>query len=383
MNYFWLLAKRGTIRYGACDMSENPSSVLEQFHQLLAAAVEAGASDIHIKAGAPVRFRVSGELADVEAPEPDEQWLADLAKQIAPPLAQKRFEEQGEADFAYESPGTGRQRVNLFTQRGKRVFAFRMVKEHIVTLAELNLPPVVQHLAEKTNGLILVAGATGSGKSTTLAAMIEHVNLREKRHVVTLEDPIEYVFRDKMSVIEQREVGIDTGTFATGLKHVLRQDPDVIMIGEMRDAESFSAAMRAVNTGHLVISTLHSTRAAQTITRVLEFFEASEHEHARRQIAAGLLAVVCQELVHDVTGMLRPAVEVMVNNETIRGLIENGKLEALPQAIERGAQSGMQTFNQALMALVNERLITQETALRHSPNPEALRMNFKGIFSQI
>jgi twitching motility protein PilT len=364
-------------------MSENPSAILEEFHHILAAAVESGASDIHIKSGSPIRFRINGELADVDAPAPTEEWLVGLAKQIASPLARKRFEEEGEADFAYESPGAGRHRVNLFTQRGHPVLALRIVKEQIATLKELNLPPIVQQLADKPHGLILVAGATGSGKSTTLAAMIEHMNQRSKRHIITLEDPIEYIFRDKLCVIEQREIGIDTLSFAAGLKHVMRQDPDVIMIGEMRDAESFAAAMRAVNTGHLVISTLHSTRATQTITRVLEFFDAVEHEHTRRQIAAGLLAVICQELVHDITGMQRPAVEVMINNETVRGLIENGKLEALQQAIERGSGSGMQTYNQALMQLITERLITEETALKHSPNPEALRMNFKGIFSQI
>jgi len=364
-------------------MSETPDTVLEEFHHILAAAVESGASDIHIKSGSPVRFRINGELADVDCPEPAETWLASLIKQIALPLAQKRIEEEGEADFAYESPGAGRHRVNVFTQRGRRVIALRIVKENVATLEALNLPPVVKQLAEKSHGLILVAGATGSGKSTTLAAMLEHMNSRVKKHIVTLEDPIEYVFRDKMCVIEQREIGIDTMSFAAGLKHVLRQDPDVIMIGEMRDAESFSAAMRAVNTGHLVISTLHSTRATQTVTRVLEFFEASEHEHMRRQIAAGLLAVVCQELLHDVTGMQRPTVEVMINNETVRGLIENGKLEGLQQAIERGGGSGMQTFNQSLLQMIQERVITQETALKHSPSPEALRMNFKGIFSNI
>lgn len=364
-------------------MTQNPSPVLEQFHQILGAAVESGASDIHIKSGSPIRFRISGELRDIDAPEPTEEWLTALTEQIASPLARKRFEEEGEADFAYEAPGAGRQRVNLFTQRGRRVFALRIVKEHIATLAQLNLPPIVQQLAEKPHGLLLVAGATGSGKSTTLAAMLEQINTRHRRHIVTLEDPIEFVFKDKLSVVEQREIGIDTLSFSAGLKHVMRQDPDIIMIGEMRDAESFSAAMRAVNTGHLVISTLHSTRATQTVTRVLEFFEAGEHEHTRRQIAAGLLAVICQDLVLDVTGVLRPAVEVMINNETVRGLIENGKLEALQQAIEKGTAQGMQTFNQSLMGLLKEGTITQETALKHSPNPEALRMNFKGIFSQI
>jgi twitching motility protein PilT len=378
-----LLANCAGFGYTMPTMSETSPSILEQFHAILVAAVESGASDIHIKSGSPIRFRVNGELMDTDSAEPTEEWLAALSQQIASPLARKRFDEEGETDFAYESPGAGRHRVNLFTQRGRRVLALRLVKENVATLEQLNLPPIVKQLAEKSHGLILVAGATGSGKSTTLAAMLEYMNSRVKKHIITLEDPIEYIFHDKMSVVEQREIGIDTLSFAAGLKHVLRQDPDVIMIGEMRDAESFAAAMRAVNTGHLVISTLHSTRAAQTITRVLEFFEAAEHEHMRRQIAAGLLAVICQELVHDVTGNQRPAVEILINNETVRGLIENGKLEGLPQAIERGTGSGMQTFNQALMGLIQERLITQETALEHSPSPEALRMNFKGIFSNI
>ncbi len=199
-------------------MSENPSSILEQFHRILGAAVEAGASDIHIKSGAPIRFRIGGELVDVDSPEPTEEWLVALAKEIAPALGRKRFEETGEADFAYEAPGAGRHRVNLFTQRGRRVLALRIVKEHISTLAELHLPPIVEQLAEKRLGLILVAGPTGSGKSTTLAAMIEQMNSRSKRHIITLEDPIEFMFRDKMSVIEQREIGIDTLTFGSGLK---------------------------------------------------------------------------------------------------------------------------------------------------------------------
>lgn len=359
----------------------DPDAPLEDFHRILAAAVQSGASDVHMKSGSPVRFRVNQELVEVDCPPPTEEWLAALAGKIASPIAQKRLAEQGETDFAYEHPGVGRHRVNFFMQRGKHVLALRIVKTVIPTIAGLNLPDIARQLAEKSNGLILVAGATGNGKSTTLAAMAEHINVHFKKHIITLEDPIEYIFQDKLSVIEQREIGIDTLSFGAGLKNVLRQDPDVIMIGEMRDAESFAAAMRAVNTGHLVISTLHSDRAAQSIMRVLEFFDQAEHEHVRRQLAAGLAGVICQQLLHDVNDHLRPVLEVLINNETVRSLIEKGKLEALPAAMERGSASGMQTFNQSLLQMLHDGLITQETALKHSPSPEALRMNFKGIFS--
>jgi len=364
-------------------MSDTPASVLEEFHRILAAAVQSGASDVHIKSDAPVRFRVNREIIDVDCPPPTSEWITALARVIASPLARKRLADEGEADFAYETPGAGRYRVNLFTQRGRQVLALRVVKASIPTIVGLNLPDVVRQLAERSHGLVLVAGATGSGKSTTLAAMIEHVNRHFKKHIITLEDPIEYIFQDSQSVIEQREIGIDTLSFGAGLKNVLRQDPDVIMIGEMRDAESFAAAMRAVNTGHLVISTVHSTRAAQTITRVLEFFEPVEHEHVRRQLAAGLLGVVCQDLLLDAGEQLRPAVEVLLVNETVRGLVESGKLDALHTAIERGAGTGMQTFNQSLLDLIQKGFISQEVALQHSPSPEALRMNFKGIFHTV
>ncbi|MGB8356340.1 MAG: PilT/PilU family type 4a pilus ATPase [Chthoniobacteraceae bacterium] len=361
-------------------MSETNTAILEEFHRILTAAVECGASDVHIKSGAPVRFRLNTEIIDVDCPQPTAEWLKALTAVIASQLAQKRLADEGEADFAYEAPGVGRYRVNLFTQRGRLALALRLVKGNIPSISLLNLPDVVRQLAETSHGLILVSGATGSGKSTTLAAMLEYINEHFKKHIITLEDPIEYIFQDKQSVIEQREIGIDTQSFGAGLKHVLRQDPDIIMIGEMRDAESFAAAMRAVNTGHLVISTVHSTRATQTLTRVLEFFEPVEHDHVRRQLAAGLVGVICQELLQDAEGKLRPALEIMLNNEMMRNLIEAGKLEALITTMEKSASAGMRTFNQSLLELLQEGLITQEIALRHSPQPEALRMNFKGIF---
>jgi pilus retraction protein PilT len=364
-------------------MSDSDTSphFLEDFHRILAAAVQSGASDIHLKGDSPVRFRVHRDLVEVDCPQPTDEWISALGERIASPLARQRFAEQGEADFAYEHTGVGRHRVNFFLQRGRPVLALRIVKATIPTFSGLNLPPVTKELAERSHGLILVAGATGNGKSTTLAAMVEHINAHFRKHIITLEDPIEYIFSDKLSVVEQREIGLDTMSFAAGLKHVLRQDPDVIMIGEMRDAESFQAAMRAVNTGHLVISTLHSSRASQAITRVLEFFDTAEHEQVRRQLAAGLSAVLCQQLLTDSKEQMRPVVEVLVNNETVRGTIESGKLETLSAAMERGQSVGMQTFNQALLDMIKQGTISQEAAMKHSPNPEALRMNFKGIFS--
>jgi twitching motility protein PilT len=361
-------------------MNEASVSILETFHGILHAAVESGASDVHLKSSGAVKFRINGELTDVDCTPPTEEWLAGLAQAIAPPVALKRFAAEYETDFAYEAQGQWRFRVNIFTQRGRLVFAMRHVKAAVPDFTGLHLPDSVRLLAEKPHGLVLVAGATGSGKSTTLAAMIGHINANFKRHIITLEDPIEYVFEDGQSVVEQREIGIDTLSFDAGLKNVLRQDPDIIMLGELRDAESFAAAIRAVNTGHLVLTTLHSTRAVQTITRVLEFFPPAEHEQVRRQLAAGLLGIVCQELVKDVNGLLRPAVEVLLNNETVRGLIEGARMDALPTAIETGVEAGMQTFNHSLNRMLQEKVITQETALAHSPNPDALRMNLQGIF---
>ena len=222
--------------------------------------------------------------------------------------------------------------------------------------------------------------STGSGKSTTLAAMIEYINANFKLHIITLEDPIEFVFEDNQSVVEQREIGLDTLSFQAGLKHILRQDPDVIMIGELRDVVSISAAMSSADTGHLVLATLHTTNAPQAIGRILDFFPANDRDQARRQLAATLQAVVCQRLVGTVDGGVTPAIEVMINTPTVRKLIEESRFEKLGAAIETGTDEGMINFNQHLYALVQEGRVTQEEALASASNPQALEMNFKGIF---
>jgi len=225
-----------------------------------------------------------------------------------------------------------------------------------------------------------VAGSTGSGKSTTLAAMVEHVNNNFKRHVITLEDPIEFVFEDNQCVIEQREVGLDTQSFHHALKHVLRQDPDIIMIGEMRDDISFAAAMSSADTGHLVISTLHTTTAAQSVTRILDFFKAEEREQIRRQLAGTLRAVVCQRMVPSLNGRMVPAMEIMINSPMVRKLIEENRLDKLSAAIETGGDDGMISFNQSLFNLVKTGKVSEKEALAKATNPQALEMNFKGIF---
>ncbi len=361
-------------------MTADIPAALEELRHILTGAVAAGASDVHLKGDGPVVFRVNGALVEVDCAQPDEDWMSAIAAAITTPMVRKRLEENCEADFSYECEGIGRFRVNLFKQRARLVCAMRLVKSSIRSIAELHLPDIVKELAGKPNGLILVAGSTGCGKSTTLAAIIEQINSQFKKHIITLEDPIEYVFADKCSRIEQREIGIDTFSFAAGLKNVLRQDPDVVMIGEMRDAESFTAAMRAVNTGHLVISTLHTNGAAQSIIRVLEFFRPEEHEQLRRQLAEGLLAVVCQKLVRGANDQLLPAVEILINTPSVRELLASGQLDTLPAAIESGGEMGMQSFNQALYKMVQENKISREEAIAQAPNPEALKMNFKGIF---
>jgi twitching motility protein PilT len=353
---------------------------MELFNRILTIAVEGGASDIHIKLDCPVVFRMNRQLVCVECPTPTEEWLNKVVEQIVPKHAQKRLDEHREVDFSYFIHGVGRFRTNVFQQRGSFAIAMRYVKTKVPDFATLGLPEQLKKIAESHRGIVLLSGTTGSGKSTTLAAMIEHVNENSKKHIITLEDPIEYVFEDNQSVIEQREIGLDTGSFATGLKHILRQDPDLIMVGEMRDSTSFAAAMSAADTGHLILSTLHTTNAAQSVGRILDFFTADEREQVRRQLAGTLKAVVCQRMVATVNGTMTPAVEILINTPIVRKLIEENRLEKLSVAIETGTDDGMQNFNQHLLQLVKDGKVTEKEALSKASNPAALEMNFRGIF---
>jgi len=350
------------------------------FQRILQTAIQGGASDIHVKIGTPIVFRINRQLVAIEAPTPTEEWMNKIVETMVPKHASKRLETEREVDFSYYLPGIGRFRTNLFQQRGQFCLAMRYVKTNVPSFEELGLLPILRSIASSARGIVLVSGATGCGKSTTLAAMIEHINANFKKHIITLEDPIEFVFEDNQSVIEQREVGLDTVSFAHGLKHILRQDPDIIMIGEMRDAVSFSAAMSAADTGHLVLSTLHTTNASQAISRILDFFKADEREQVRRQLAATLQAVVCQRMVMTISGEVTPALEIMINTPTVRKLLEENRLDKLGAAIETGVEDGMQNFNQALFQLVKDRKVSEKEALAKATNPQALEMNFKGIF---
>jgi twitching motility protein PilT len=356
------------------------SARMELFNKILKIAVDGGASDIHIKTGTPVIFRINRELIAVECPQPTVEWMNKVVATITPPHMTKRLEEDREVDFSYYVPEVGRFRTNVFQQRGQWALAMRHVKSHVASFEELGLLEQIKSIAESPRGIVLVAGSTGSGKSTTLAAMIEHINGNFKKHIITLEDPIEFVFEDNQSVIEQREVGLDTSSFHHALKHVLRQDPDIIMLGEMRDDISFGAAMSAADTGHLVLSTLHTTTAAQSITRILDFFKADEREQVRRQLAGTLRGVICQRMVPTIDNKMTPALEIMINSPLIKKMLEENRLDKLTAAIETGTDDGMITFNQSLFNLVKNGRVTEKEAMAKATNPQALEMNFKGIF---
>lgn len=350
------------------------------FHKILKTAVDGGASDIHLKVSTPVIFRINRQLIAIECPYPTQDWMNSIVKTVTPEHLRQRLDNEREIDFSYFLPGVGRFRTNLFQQRGQWCLAMRFVKTLVPSFEDLGLLPQIKKIAESPRGIVLVSGSTGCGKSTTLAAMIEHINACFKKHIVALEDPIEYVFEDNQSVIEQREIGLDTLSYHHALIHVLRQDPDIIMIGEMRDSVSFTAAMSAADTGHLVLSTLHTTNAAQSVNRILDFFKAEEREQVRRQLAGCMQAVICQRMVTTVSGGVTPAMEILINTPTVRKIMEENRLDKLPAAIETGTEDGMITFNQALFQLVKDGKVSQKEALSKASNPQALEMNFKGIF---
>ncbi len=348
---------------------------------LLREMVSRGASDLHLKADSVPVYRINSILTPTDYEMVTAEDTGRISNELMSDYHKKKFAAEGEVDFAYEYDGVGRFRTNVFRQRGAVGVVMRMVKNYIPSFEELNLPPILENISMSERGIILMTGTTSCGKSTTNAAMVNYINQHKRRHVMTIEDPIEYLHTDKMSIINQREVGLDTESFHRALRHIMRQDPDIIVIGEMRDAESFMAAIAASDTGHLVFSTLHTTDASQAIGRVLDFFKEHEREQVRLQLSTNLKSVICQRLVPMASGNgVIPAVEIMVNNKTVQRLIYENRLDKLPAAIEVGSDDGMQTFNQSLLKLYNDKRITREDALRYATNPEALKMNMQGIF---
>lgn len=347
---------------------------------LLAKAVQLKASDIHIKAHYQPFYRVSSELVEsgFEVITPEGMW--EIVKDFMPPHIVKQYEETHEADFSHAEEGVGRFRVNVFMAQGVPAIAMRHVKSKIPNFEDIRVPPKIKDMAYVERGIVLMAGTTGSGKSTTLAAIIGEINRTQRRRIITVEDPIEYVFEDIQSIITQREVGLDTLSFEESLKHLMRQDPDVILIGEMRDPDSIRISVLAAETGHLVFSTLHAGDAALAVPRILDVFPESERDQVRMALAGNLHAVICQRLVPDVSGSVVPAVEILINTSTVRKLLEKNQLDVLSAAIETGAEDGMQSFNQSIYKLIKSGLITEKDGMQYASNPESLRMNLQGIF---
>ncbi len=343
--------------------------------ELLRVAVEREASDLHLKTGSPAVLRIHGALTPYDGDSRvTSEEMQETLEHITTAEQRERFDEERELDFAYSISGLARFRVNTALQRGTISLVFRQVNWRIPSLEELGLPEVCKMLVMKPDGLLLVTGPTGSGKSTTLAAMLDYLNEREARRVVTVEDPIEYLFRDKKCFITQRELGADTRSFSAALKRVLRQDPDVILVGEMRDLETIATALTAAETGHLVFATLHTPSAPGAIDRIIDVFPPYQQAQIRSQLSTTLQGVLYQTLIPEAGGNGRvPAVEVMIATTAIRNLIREGKTYQMPNIIQTGAQYGMQTLNQALRDLVRGNLITPEAAFMKSDNPDELR----------
>jgi twitching motility protein PilT len=356
-----------------------------ELNEMLAIAVKAKGSDIHLKAGLPPIVRIDGALRAIpNAERLTSEAVRNMAFGIMTERQRKIFDENFEVDLAYGVPGLGRFRVNAFAQRGTLAMVLRTIPFAIPTLETLNLPPVLKKLALEQRGLILVTGTTGSGKSTTLASIIDYINEHRTCNIITIEDPVEYLHKDKKSLISQREVGFDTLTFSKALTSSLRQDPDVILVGEMRDYETIETALTAAETGHLVLSTLHTLDAAETINRIISVFPPYHQRQVRMQLSGILRGVVSQRLVPRIDGKGRvPAVEVMIGTARIRDCIDDKeKTKQIPEAIAQGFTSyGMQTFDQSLMQLLTNKLISYEEALRQSSNPDDFALKISGISS--
>jgi len=355
----------------------------KKLKKYLETMVELEASDLHLRSGSEPVYRVNGKLKTVEHfSKISQDEIEKISEDIFNEKHRKIFERKKEVDLSFSVEGLARFRVNVFQQLGSMKIVMRLVLDKVKGFSELNLPATFKKIASSSRGLVLVTGTTGSGKSTTLAAMIDYINNNYSKHVITVEDPIEYLHRDVKSMISQRELGVDTYSYSAALKHVVRQDPDVILIGEMRDIETMQAALTAAQIGNLVISTTHTTNASQTISRVVDVFPAHKQNHIRLMLADTLTAIISQRLLprKDKVGMI-PAIEVLIATGTIRSLIEEKNVNEITERMKKGDYYGMQTFNKSLENLYKSGKITLEDAKKFATNAEDLMLNIRGIKS--
>jgi twitching motility protein PilU len=354
---------------------------MAELDEILGAAVATNASDVYLIEGTPPTLKVDGVAGPIEGTAPLSKGdLQQLLVLLVPDNARKAFEATGEANLSYVHPSHGRFRLNCYRALGASGVVLRRVKTEVPSFEELDLPPLLGSLVLERQGLILVVGATGAGKSTTVAAMVHHRNTNAPGHIVTIEDPVEYIHERRQSVISQREVGIDTESYLIALQNALRQAPDVIFVGELRDKETVAIALHSAETGHLVLSTLHATNATQAIERLLNFFSPDVRDSVLMQLSLMIRAIIAQRLVPRLDGQGRvAAMEIMLNTPRIQALIRRGELETIRQAIEEGVNEGLQTMDQSLLKLFQTKKITQEAALQFADSPNNLRLRIKGI----
>lgn len=353
---------------------------MDTLYHFIFEAVEADASDIHLKIGHAPIYRLDGHLYKADAPPVTREQIGELMDNMLTPRTLETYKTKQEVDFAWNLNDQTRFRANLFNCSGDPTLCLRYVKNAVQTFESLNLPQQLAKVAMIRRGIVLLAGTTGSGKSTTLGAMVNYINDREFRRIITVEDPIEYLFHDNKSVISQREVEFDTQTFQSGLRAALRQDPDVIMVGEIRDRNSVETAITAAETGHLIFSTVHAENSVQGVQRVLDMFPSNDRDQIRLALSQTLKAIICQRLVPGKNGKVLPACEILRTNSLVRKLIIEEKPDKLQIIIEGGEEEGMISFNQSLYKMVKSGEIDQEVALQHASNPDALQMNLRGIF---
>ncbi len=363
------------------DRGTRPGEGKPVFMKYLAACVKHAASDLHLKVGLPPRIRVRGALRSLETETIDADLMFQVARDVLDDLQYQHFHRHGSIDFAYDYDEDRRFRINLFMARGRPSMACRLITSEIKTFENLHLPDTLGDVAMSAQGLILFAGVTGSGKSTSIASMLQYVNERRKLHIVTIEDPIEYIFKDDKATINQREVGIDCVNFNEALRALVREDPDVVLVGEMRDYETFEAAIRAAETGHLVFGTIHASSAWQTFGRIYDLFPEGEREQIRKLLAYNLRAIVYQKLLPTLREDVHrvPALEILLNTPIVQKYVLEGREGELLEIIRRGRQEGMIDFTSALVELVEQEWIHHRVALEATPKPEELKMRLKGI----